>query len=571
MIVHRVRKNLRLLWLLCAALLFAQASPLRAEDAYLGEYGKKPPQVRELALIDRAAIEAFYQRRGGEPFWLDGVRLNSSAVKMIESINDSWTHGLNPHRYHAHDIAAITGGKVHSRMRLPLKADAVMTFELMLTDAYVRYVTDLSGMRIKASALDLNPSHWRQPITPADALALLEGQGANGALQNALNRVTPQGTTYKALQAELVALVKKMRKDPEVKVERVLIASPLSPGREHKEVPKLRRRLGIGAPAGNKDSLVYDAALADAVKKFQAQKGLKPDGVIGAKTLYVLNQSIADRVVQLAVNLERLRWMPHETARRVVMVNLPSATLWALEDGKPRLEMPVIVGRPKRATISFRTEITGVRFNPDWTVPPTIQKEDILPQLIEDPGVLVDKGMEVYSGYGADAQTLDPMVVDWAGMTSEEYKALRLVQIPGAHNPLGRIRILMPNAHNIYLHDTNDRKLFSRSDRAQSSGCIRVQEPEKLASFILSLRPGWSDGQMQKYFKDKKTRDIMIPEKIPVYLLYNTAWVGPEGQVVFGEDIYNDDKKLFQLLERMNAIFIPGGDAEIAAQSADGR
>lgn len=571
MTAHRTSKKTLSLWLLFAALMFVHAAPLRAENAYQGEYGKKPEQPRELKLIDRAAIEAFYQKRGGEPFWLDGVRLNANAVKMIDAVNNSWTHGLSPARYHARDIAAITGVKVRNRMRLPLKADAVMTFELMLTDAYVRYVTDLSGMRVKASALGLNPAHWRQQIAPADTLSLLEEGEGKTQLQKALDRVTPQGPTYKALQQELVALTKKMREDPASRVERVLISSPLSPGRAHKEVPKLRRRLGIGAPADKDAGQVYDAALAEAVKKFQAEKGLKPDGVIGAKTLYVLNQNVADKIVQLAANLERLRWMPHETAPRVVMVNLPSATLWALENGKPVLEMPVIVGRPKRATLSFRTEITGVRFNPNWTVPPTIQKEDILPKLIEDPGLLVDKGMEVYSGHGADAETLDPMVVDWANMTQEEYKTLRLVQIPGSHNPLGRIRVLMPNAHNIYLHDTNDRKLFSRSDRAQSSGCIRVQEPEKLASFILSTKPDWSEAQIQKYLKDKKTRDIMIPEKIPVYLLYNTAWVGPEGQVVFGEDIYGNDKKLIQALERMNAIFIPAGEEAIAALAADGQ
>lgn len=569
MIAHRVYKNLPLLWLLSAALLFAQVSPLHAENAYQGEYGKKPDQPRELKLIDQTAIESFYQKRGGEPFWLDGVRLNANAVKMIEAINKSWTHGLNAEAYHAHAITAVTGGKIRNRMRLSLKADAVMTFELMLTDAYVRYVTDLSGMRVKASALGLNAAHWRQSIAPADALSLLEEGDGKNSLQKALDRVTPQGPTYKALQKELIALTKKMREDPESRVERVLISSPLSPGRAHKEVPKLRRRLGIGAPADNGNSEVYDATLAEAVKKFQAQKGLKPDGVIGAKTLYVLNQSIADKIVQLAVNLERLRWMPHETAQRVVMVNLPSATLWALENGKPVLEMPVIVGRPKRATLSFRTEITGVRFNPDWTVPPTIQKEDILPQLIEDPGLLVDKGMEVYSGHGAEAETLDPMVVDWANMTQEEYRTLRLVQIPGAHNPLGRIRVLMPNAHNIYLHDTNDRKLFSRSDRAQSSGCIRVQEPEKLAAFILSTKPGWTEDQMQKNLKGKKTRDIMIPEKIPVYLLYNTAWVGPEGQVVFGEDIYGNDKKLSQALNRTKGIFIPGSENEMMISIAE--
>ncbi|MCB1592335.1 MAG: L,D-transpeptidase family protein [Alphaproteobacteria bacterium] len=554
------RKGFWLFFCVCVLGTSVAVEPVRAENrGYLGEYGAAKDQPHEITLIDRGSIEDFYSGRNGEPFWIKGVRLNRNAETLIKALDESWTHGLNPETYHLSVINEITHGKARNRQRLPLKPEAVMTFELMLTDAYMRYVRDLSGMRVSAAGVDLEAGHWRQALRPAEALVLLEGErGDEEKLRYALDYVAPKGATYLALQAELIRLAEQLQKEPELIIEQVSLNHPLFPGRSHKEVPKLRRRFGIGAPAGEETNYVYDVKLMEAVKDFQAKKGLSPDGVIGTKTLYALNQGLADRVIQLALNLERLRWMPPETARRVIMVNLPSATLWALEEGKPVLEMPVIVGRPKRATPSFRTNIVGVRFNPAWTVPPTIQKEDILPKLIEDPGVLVDRGMELYSGYGADAQTLDPKSVDWAAMTPAEYKAVRIVQVPGANNPLGRIRILMPNRHNIYLHDTNDRKLFSRSDRAQSSGCIRLQEPEKLASFILSTRKGWTDDGLNKYLKEKKTRDVMIPDNIPVYLLYNTAWIGPQGQVVFGEDLYGYDKKLFSSLVKLKGIFLPG-------------
>lgn len=526
-----------------------------SDNAYQGEYGAKTSsqEAEPVTLIDEKAIEAFYTQRGGEPYWLDGLRLNTKASAFLKELQASWTHGLNPDSYRLAAITAVTGPDIRPRMRLSLEPSAVMTFELMLTDAFMRYAVDMSGARVNLTSMTMSPAHWRQPIKPAEALALLEGEEER--IEAILAKISPQGSTYKALQAELVTLIGKYKNNPEEKFERIDIANSLFPGRPHKEVSKLRRRLGVGAPpSGTQPAEVYDASLVEAVKHFQAQKGLKPDGIIGTKTLYILNQGIEEKIIQLALNLERLRWMPAESVSKVVMVNLPSATLWALEKGKPVLEMPVIVGRPKRPTLSFRTQITGVRFNPTWTVPPTIQKEDILPKLIEDPGILVDKGLEIYSGYGADAQTIDPMTVDWAAITPSEYRTLRLVQVAGANNPLGRIRILMPNAHDIYLHDTNDHKLFTRSDRAQSSGCVRVQEPEKLASFVLG---GKGLEGVQKYLKDSKTRDIMITEKIPVYMLYNTAWVGPDGQVVFGEDIYGKDRELLSILKRQKAPVSP--------------
>ncbi|MBK6897295.1 MAG: L,D-transpeptidase family protein [Alphaproteobacteria bacterium] len=534
--------------------------------AYVGEYQQSPSTQSALEVLDQAALENFYTQRSGEPFWLNRNRLNKQAAVMIQAIQNSWSHGLNPETYHWSRIAGLMGPKVKAGKKIPLEKDSLMNFELMLTDSFVRYVRDQSGMRVKASALGLEASHWRQRPDVASVLALLNSEGD---FEKLLRSVEPQGATYKALQAELLTLTKKWQEDPAAQVEPIRMAKPLSPGKSHAEVPKLRQRLGLPEIQEKDNRLIYDTALVEAVKQFQAEKGLKSDGVIGAKTLFILNQNLKDKIRQIIVNLERLRWMPTEDTSKVIMVNLPSATLWALENGQVKIEMPVIVGRPKRATLSFRTEVTGVRFNPDWTVPPTIQKEDILPKLIDDPGYLVDKGMEIYQGYGQEAQTLDPMATDWAAMTPEEYRSLRLVQIPGSHNPLGRIRVLMPNRHNIYLHDTNDRKLFGRSDRAQSSGCIRLQEPEKLASFILSNREGWSEEKLRANIKSKKTRDIMIPQTIPVYLLYYTAWIGPQGQVVFGEDIYSHDKKLLQALEKNNGIYIPNNSNSLVVKIAD--
>jgi murein L,D-transpeptidase YcbB/YkuD len=236
------------------------------------------------------------------------------------------------------------------------------------------------------------------------------------------------------------------------------------------------------------------------------------------------------------------------------MVNIPAATVWAVDNGQVEFQMPVIVGKKVRPTQSFITEIQGVRFNPDWTVPPTIKREDILPKLIENPDYIRDKGMELIHVSPEGAQTIDPQSVDWQNITPKELNSLEMVQIPGSHNPLGKIRILMPNKYNIYLHDTNQPEYFERAARAQSSGCIRMKEPEKMAAFVMEHEEGWSDEKMKQMLSSGRTRDVKISKSIPVYLLYYTVWTDERGQTIFGNDIYDLDDQLFNKLSEIDGI-----------------
>jgi murein L,D-transpeptidase YcbB/YkuD len=291
--------------------------------------------------------------------------------------------------------------------------------------------------------------------------------------------------------------------------------------------------------------------------RFQRDNGLESDAIIGSTTLQMLNQTNQKRIMQLIANMERLRWVPEEKPKRFVIVNIPSATLWAIDNGHVRFEMPVIVGSPARPTSSFITQIEGVRFNPDWTIPSTIKRFDIVPKIQAEPDYLQNKGIEIIKGYGAAARTLDPASIDWATISAAELNSLRMVQIPGEHNPLGRIRILMPNKYNIYLHDTNHPEYFEKAARAVSSGCIRLYDPEKMASFIMEGRSGWSKGDMQSVLATLETMDIEIERSVPVYVLYYTAWLDENGKIVYGPDIYKQDQKLLKILSKLDALYIP--------------
>ncbi len=511
-------------------------------------------------LQNQGAIDAFYLEREGKPVWLDDTRIGKRGKRLLDILKKSWQNGLNPNSYNVAGIESILD---QAGWRGRLDDVLALQLELLLTDSYVEYARDLSGMRIRARDLELNHRHWRKRMSAETALSLLT-DGVRST-ERFLRLLEPQTATYKRLKQELVALVEQ---DERLDPEPLRFKGLLRPGRGDSNVPKLRERFGLHGVA-EEMRYTYDPILVDAVKAFQADKGLKPDGVIGKQTLHILNQGRTDKIRQLIANMERLRWVPDEKPDRFIIVNIPAARLWAVENGKVQFEMPVVVGRKKRPTLSFITQIHGVRFNPTWTIPPTILEEDLLPKLQEDPQYLTNKGIELYDGYEKDSPTLDPTVVDWASVTEEEWSQFKMVQVPGSHNPLGRVRVLMPNSHNIYLHDTYDRSLFHRSDRARSSGCVRMQDPERVAMFALEKRKNWSEKRMKDVLKTGKLKDIYTSERMPVYLMYYTVWIGDNNQIVYGQDIYGDNKKLLYLLEKLDGFAILSDPKTVLVHNVD--
>jgi len=504
-------------------------------------------------------VDAFYQSREGKPYWVRGNRLNNAGRDLFEVLNQSWTQGLNPQNYNMGEIMQMVGTK--GRNRVPGTKEDAFYLELLLMDGYINYVQDMTGMRVRAYDVGLSSSDWRQPANKVQALSFLSGAGD---VERFMDGLEPKGQTYQKLKGELIRLVHEANEKGEVAMTPIRMSGVLRPGRGHRAVPLIRARLGL-EPVEQTHSYTYDKSLVSAVRVFQTERGLRPDGVIGPKTLSVLNRGLRDKINQVIVNMERLRWVEDRKPPRFVVVNIPSATLWALEDGKVQFEMPVIVGRRKRETPVFRTNIIGVRFNPTWTVPKTIKEKDFLPKLKQNASYLTSKGMELYQGYGAGSQTLDPTAVNWEEISQDELRALRFVQTPGKHNPLGLIRVLMPNKYDIYLHDTNHPSLFNSSNRAQSSGCVRMRYPEKMAHFILKGREGWSNDKMLSLLKRGRTADLTNKYKIPVFFLYYTTWIGDAGEVVYGEDIYKRDVRLLRALQKIDGIMIPSYNGSVAS------
>lgn len=502
--------------------------------------------VADGVLLDPSVIKAFYTHRQLDPYWIKDSQLTRRADQFIKVLSLSWTHGLNPYAYHYEDIVRLKDSSDQKdKARL----------EVLLSDAFVRYARDLSGMRVDVQGLKMDENHWRQPAAADELIGMLR---SDYDFNEIVRRIEPQGQTYKRLQKELVELVGSGLTAADQPRE-ISFDGLMYPGWRHKSIPDLRARLQVHQQTS--DPLLYDDRLAAAVITFQRENGLKEDGIIGSNTLQLLNRSKAARVRQVIANMERLRWLEESRPDKFVVVNIPAATLWAIDDARVEFEMPVIVGKPVRATLSFVTEIQGVRLNPTWTVPPTIKRYDILPKIQDDPDYLFHKGVELFRGYGRNAVSVDPDSIDWHNISRKDLNDLRMVQIPGDHNPLGRYRVLMPNIYNIYLHDTNHPELFDNPVRTLSSGCIRMKEPRRMAEFILESKVDWRDinmaAKIDNILATVKKTDIEIDDPIPVYVLYQTMWLDNADRLVYGTDYYNLDTKLIDKLAKIDGFFIP--------------
>lgn len=507
-------------------------------------------QIDALEFRDTAAMVSFYAERDGRTLWID-PRGNShkKAAAVLHALDSAWTHGLNPANYHAGEIAALLAASNPGE-----KAQ----LELLVSDAVIRYAHDMTGLRLPASAIRQDPQFWRKPM---DAYQALKTISDSEDIQSSLDRFVPHDALYQRLRQELIALAESPDRAYEEYLPISFSGATLRPGDLHKGVINLRARMGLAHDPAYGAERKYDDNLAAAVMDFQHRNGLIADGVIGPKTLEVLNRTTREKMDQIVANMERLRWLDAEKPDRYILVNIPSATLWAVENGNVALEMPVIVGRPERATKSFVTQISGVRFNPKWTVPPTIKSQDFLPKLIEDPTYLQNKGIEVSQLIDGKRYTLDSTAIDWSTVTKQDLKSLRMVQGAGDNNALGRVRVLMDNPYDIYLHDTNSPEYFKKTDRTLSSGCIRLSDPEAVANFILKGNAGWSGQRMDNIIASGRTSEISAAEKIPVYILYQTIWQGEGGELVYGPDVYKQDRRLIETMNSLKAYHIPDAPA----------
>jgi murein L,D-transpeptidase YcbB/YkuD len=270
---------------------------------------------------------------------------------------------------------------------------------------------------------------------------------------------------------------------------------------------------------------------------------LDDDGVMGKDTLAALNVSTAERIRQIKINMERCRWLPDDLGADYIFVNVPAYTLQVYEADQEVMAMRVVVGRKMRQTPVFSSTMTQIILNPPWSAPVSVARKDMLEHMRQEPGYLTKYGFDVYANYEDDAPLVDITTIDWT-QYNEKNLPFRFRQRPGPLNALGRIKFMLPNRFDVYLHDTPSRSLFSKTVRDFSSGCIRIEKPIELATYLLRSDPRWTREKIESAIARMQELTLPLPQPIPVHLMYWTAWVDANDNVQFRDDIYDRDPSL---------------------------
>jgi len=300
----------------------------------------------------------------------------------------------------------------------------------------------------------------------------------------------------------------------------------------------------------------YDPALQEAVRRFQRRHGLADDGVIGPNTWRFLRLSLDERRQIVRANMERLRWLPDQLGRRHLFVNIAGQDLIGMENGRPAVAMRVIVGRPKRQTPLLSSQIRTIVLNPTWSIPETVLTKDVLPKIAEDVSYLTENRIDVFDGWGPNALRLDLATIDWADVRANPRK-YRFRQRPGEDGALGRMKFDFNNAEAIYLHDTPYKSVFGLSQRARSSGCIRLEDPFAVLRFLLTGTPDGRNERTQRamaLLNTGKTQWVSVAPNVPLYLVYLTAFVDEFGRLQLRDDIYGLDHRLIATLKQRTEI-----------------
>lgn len=291
---------------------------------------------------------------------------------------------------------------------------------------------------------------------------------------------------------------------------------------------------------------IFDEDLKNAVISFQKTHGLFADGIVGLQTQKFLNKSAKEKIEQIRLNLERMRWLPRNFGDKYILINIPEYRLRMIENNDIKLNMAVVVGERKHPTPIFSDKMSYIVLNPNWNIPESITKKEILPKLLKDPNYLASKGIDIYQGWHKDSEKVETTeVLDTLILQDiDSVPNFRFTQGPSDENPLGRMKFMFPNKHAVYLHDTPAKSLFNNARRAYSHGCIRLSKPEELLSTILDEDKTINSERVNQILSEEteKEKAIGLSKKIPVHIIYLTSFVDENGKLQFREDIYNYDK-----------------------------
>jgi len=471
--------------------------------------GNALPKVEPAIWTD---VRAFYTQRENAPAWVDTRRPTGNAIKAIAVLNTAPQHGFDPADYDAAALEEMGQAVEKIDKQSPERLERLAEFDARLTAGLIKFGKDVAIGRQNGD------EHFKARRKSPDLVAAVTA--AVDDPEKFVEAVRPPHAEYVALQKALDDLNGQKAKGGWVRV----------PGASS---PELRERLAQGG------ELKEGGDLQAAVKSFQELHSIKATGIVDAATLAALNVPLERRMQQVAINMQRWRWMPDDLGDRHFLVNIPYYHLIARESGKPVMDIRVVVGKPGHETPIFSEDMETVVFSPYWNIPDTIAENETAPAVARDPNYLAKQGIEILRVSSSGTQTVNASDVNWDN--PESLKGLAFRQRPGSSNALGHVKFLFPNQYNVYLHDTPADALFAKPGRAFSHGCVRVEEPETLAKYVLKGYPEWTDENIFAAMSAGVEKHVRLKEKIPVHIAYFTAWVDENGGLHFQPDIYGYD------------------------------
>lgn len=480
---------------------------------------RKPNPIQQMLLQRKVGIEPlyeveslsrFYEQNTGESNW------NTAQIEqMILAIEMAKTRGLNPDDYHRKSIQLLN----------PETNAVSIEQELLLSDAFLRLARHLANGKSKP------PANWKFQRTPVNTLELLEQALRSNNISTVLYSAEPQNLQY---QIMVGALGEFRQMQSNGGWQNISDGPKLSKDSTGDRLAELRRRLKVtGEFYGDaSDDQVFDDQLDQAVRNFQQTHGLKVDGIVGRSTLAELNVPIQERIQQIEVNLERMRWISDDLGDRYVQINIPAFELTAFVKNSEWLTMRIIAGKSDwQSPVFLKSEITYLETNPYWYVPSEIANKEIWPRVAKNKDYLKRNRLKVIQRSDGN---------------------LMLRQTPGPGNSLGQIKIHFTNDFGCYLHDTPEKQLFEKIDRAFSHGCIRLENALALAEFLLIGDPEWDREKLETAIENNLQKTIYLSQSVPISIVYFTVWADASSTVQFRKDIYEMDSILAREMAKSN-------------------
>lgn len=485
-------------------------------------------------------VKKLYLERFGVPIWFnnDGIA-TSQTNNVLNLFKKSYELGLNPTDFHVIELTNLLNSSIDGKDFLALQLQQKASFEFLMTDAYIKYSKEIQMGRINPTKIYPD---WGVSRKYVDVISQFKIAINNAKLAENLVNIEPNNFQYVQLKEQLQRYLFIAEHGGWQPLDKN--ATVLKLGSHGDRVKQLSDRLIITGELDKKNDIYkYDQNLKNAVLLFQKEFGLKQSGIADNATVMELNIPVESRIQQIAINLDRARWLPSKLSNNFVWVNIPSYSLQVYSGNNIELAMPVIVGQNgENKTCVVTSTITSLEVNPYWGIPRRIATNEYLRKVQKDPDYLIKHKIRVYKGN----TEVDQNTINWSQYTVRTFPYY-LRQDSGVGNALGNLKFMFSNTCGIYLHDTPRRDLFSKTSRSMSHGCIRVGKPIDLANYLLDSNSSWTPERLSEEIKAGKRKWVSLSQPIDLYIVYMTTSVDDEGVLRFYKDIYGADKIDFKV------------------------